>query len=68
MGQKLNCIEPCFDEAKQIIGQLQDYLSQEPNCRLLHTFTCLAGNDRALGLFAYYVWRQRSHQRTQFGI
>jgi len=56
-------VEPCLEDAKTLVGRLQNQLYQQPNQRLRDAFTALANGDSAVGLLAFYLWRRRSRRR-----
>lgn len=58
----VTCIEPCVEDAKYLVDQLQTKLHQYPNKRLRHVFTALANGDAAVGLLAFYIWRRRARR------
>ena len=56
-------IEPCLDEARDLVNHLKRRLTEEHHKNLRKAFTALAADDPAVGLLAYYIWRRRVRRR-----
>lgn len=56
-------VESCLDEAQTLVHELRHRLNNDRNHRWRSAFTALAGDDQALGLLAYYIWRRRLRRR-----
>ncbi len=63
-GIELNTVEPCLEDATDLICQLRGRLAKPGNKRLLRAFTALADGDPAIGMLAFYLWRRRARRQT----
>ena len=62
MKPHLITIEPCLEEAKDLVTHIQSSLMQKQNQNFKKVFTELADGDTAVGLLAYYLWRRRARR------
>ena len=61
---QITTVEPCIDEAKFLVQQVQSRLANTRHRHFLHIFTALADDDKSIGLLAYYIWRRRNRRQT----
>ena len=59
---ELNTVEPCVEDASDLVRRLRGRLADPGNRRLLRAFTALADGDPAIGMLAFYLWRRRSRR------
>lgn len=57
-------IEPCIEEAADLVASLKARLASQQQRKMRSVFTSLAGDDRAVGLLAFYIWRRRARQQV----
>ncbi len=55
-------VEPCIQDARLLVKQIQSRLNQQRNTKLRDAFTALADGDTAVGLLAFYLWRRRGRR------
>jgi hypothetical protein len=56
-------VEYCLNEAQVLIRQLQCCLDNKRNRKWRSAFAALAGDDQAMGLLAFYIWRRRARRQ-----